>query len=73
MQSVQPHQRPAAILELAGAMIDRTGNLPPMPGIFPDYAAPIVRNRADGGELAMARWGMPSPVFVLEGKKAILA
>lgn len=59
-----------AIRELAGAMIDHTGNLPPMPGIFPDYAAPIVRNGADGRELAMARWGMPSPVFALEGKKA---
>ena len=22
---------------------DRTGNLPPMPGVFPDYPAPIVR------------------------------
>ncbi|MBY0360723.1 MAG: SOS response-associated peptidase [Phreatobacter sp.] len=58
-----------AILELAGAMMDRTGNLPPMPGIFPDYAAPIVRNGNGGRELAMARWGMPSPVFALEGKK----
>lgn len=58
-----------AILELAGAMIDRTGNLPPMPGIFPDYAAPIVRNGNRGRELALARWGMPSPIFALEGKK----
>lgn len=58
-----------AIRELAGAMIDRTGNLPPMPGIFPDYASPIVRNSNGGRELAMARWGMPSPVFALEGKK----
>lgn len=59
-----------AILELAGAMIDRTGNLPPMPGIFPDYSAPIVRNGVDGRELALARWGMPSPAFALEGKNA---
>ena len=58
-----------AILELAGAMMDRTGNLPPMSGIFPDYAAPIVRNGNGGRELALARWGMPSPVFALEGKK----
>ncbi len=58
-----------AILELSVAMIDRTGNLPPIPGIFPDYAAPIVRNGVEGRELAMARWGMPSPVFALEGKK----
>ena len=36
------------------------GNLPPMPGVFPDYKAPIVRNGAEGRELAMARWGMPS-------------
>lgn len=57
-----------AILELARAMVDRTGNLQLMPGIFPDYAAPIVRERADGRELALARWGMPSPAFALEGK-----
>ena len=31
-----------------------------MPGVFPDYKAPIVRNGAEGRELATARWGMPS-------------
>ena len=56
-----------AIRELAGAMRDRTGNLPPLYGIFPDYSAPIVRNQR---ELMMARWGMPSPVFALQGKKS---
>jgi putative SOS response-associated peptidase YedK len=59
----------AAIRQLAQAMADRTGNLPPLPGIFPDYGAPIVREGRDGRELALARWGMPSPVFVLKGKK----
>jgi putative SOS response-associated peptidase YedK len=59
----------AAIRELTRAMEDRTGNLPPLPGIFPDYPAPIVRNGAGGRELAMARWGMPSPVFALKGRK----
>jgi putative SOS response-associated peptidase YedK len=39
---------------------DRTGNLPRMPGIYPDYPAPIVRNGGGGRELTMARWGMPS-------------
>jgi len=39
---------------------DRTGNLPAMPGIYPDYSAPIVRNGGGGRELAIARWGMPS-------------
>jgi putative SOS response-associated peptidase YedK len=48
------------ILQLTRAMVDRTGNLPPMPGVFPDYLAPIVRTGPDGRELAMARWGMPS-------------
>jgi putative SOS response-associated peptidase YedK len=51
-------------------MHDRTGNLPPLPGIFPDYSAPIVRNQPDGRELSMARWGMPSPLFALKGRKS---
>ena len=59
-----------AIRELARALRDMTGNLPLLPGIFPDYAAPIVRNQPDGRELTMARWGMPSPVFALKGKKS---
>jgi putative SOS response-associated peptidase YedK len=50
-------------------MNDRTGNLPPMTGIFPDYAAPIVRNQPDGRELGMVRWGMPSPAIALKDKK----
>ena len=59
-----------AIRALTRAMVDRTGNLPSLPGIFPDYAAPIVRNGADGRELVMARWGMPSPVFALKGRSS---
>ena len=35
-----------AIIEITRAMIDRTGNLPLFPGIFPDYSAPIVRVRS---------------------------
>jgi putative SOS response-associated peptidase YedK len=57
-----------AICEFTGAMRDRTGNLPPMPGVFPDYSAPIVRNQPEGRELTMARWGMPSPIFALKGR-----
>jgi putative SOS response-associated peptidase YedK len=59
-----------AIRELARAMSDRTGNLPLLPGIYPDYRAPIVRNQAEGRELTMARWGMPSPVSALKGRNA---
>lgn len=54
-----------AIRALTGAMLDTTGNLPPLPGIFPDYAAPIVRNTPAGRELAMVRWGMPTPSSIL--------
>jgi hypothetical protein len=40
----------------------QTHNLAPLPGIFPDYMAPIVRNGPDGvRERAMGRWGMPGP------------
>jgi putative SOS response-associated peptidase YedK len=49
-----------AIRALFAVAEDATGNLPPMPGIFPDYPAPIVRNSDGGRELALARWGMPS-------------
>ncbi len=58
-----------AIREAARVMRDRTGNLPSLPGIFPDYGAPIVREGADGREMVVARWGMPSPLFALKGKK----
>lgn len=49
-----------AIRRLFGALNSSVGNLPSMPGIYPDYPAPIVRSAADGREIAMARWGMPS-------------
>jgi putative SOS response-associated peptidase YedK len=58
----------AAIRALFRIARDRIGNLPPMPGIFPDYPAPIVRIGDEGRELGMARWGMPSPVFALKGR-----
>lgn len=45
---------------------DNTGNLPPMPGVFPDYDTPIVRVSPEGREPVLARWGMPSPVFALK-------
>ena len=59
-----------AIRRLFRVDVDHAGNLPPMPGVYPDYAAPIVRNSAAGRELAMARWGMPTPPQFLEGKKS---
>jgi putative SOS response-associated peptidase YedK len=37
------------------------GNLAPMPGVFPDYPAPVVRNAGSEREMIMMRWGMPPP------------
>jgi len=49
-----------AILQFTRALKDSTGNLPPLPGIFPDYKAPVVANKGGIRELCMMRWGMPS-------------
>jgi putative SOS response-associated peptidase YedK len=38
------------------------GNLPPMPSVFPDYPAPVIRNTDIGRELGMMRWGKPALV-----------
>ena len=59
----------AAISDLIKIWRDDTGNLPPLPGIFPDYPAPVVTQEEGARALRMMRWGMPSPAFVLKGKK----
>ena len=47
---------PSAIRDLFRVKRDRTGNLPPMPAIFADQMAPIVRVGADDErELVLAR------------------
>jgi putative SOS response-associated peptidase YedK len=51
----------AAIIALFRVMNRYVGNLPPMPGVFPDYPAPVVRNVGTDRELTMMRWGMPPP------------
>jgi hypothetical protein len=51
----------AAIIALFRVGNRYVGNLPPMPGVLPDYPAPVVRNAGAERELAMMRWGMPPP------------
>jgi putative SOS response-associated peptidase YedK len=51
----------AAIIALFRVMNRYVGNLPPMPGVFPDYPAPVVRNEGGEREMVMMRWGMPPP------------
>jgi putative SOS response-associated peptidase YedK len=58
-----------SVRQLARAIKDITGNQPPLPGVFPDYVAPIVRNNQGSRELASARWGMPSPGIRAPGQK----
>jgi putative SOS response-associated peptidase YedK len=55
----------AAISALFRVINRYVGNLAPMPGVFPDYKAPIIRNGPEGRELAAARWGMPSSQHAL--------
>jgi putative SOS response-associated peptidase YedK len=57
----------AEIARIARVMRDRNNNQPPMPGVYPDYPAPIIIRMPDGSrEMVNARWGMPS------SKKALL-
>lgn len=60
-----------AIRQFVLQLEDRTGNLPQFPAVFPDKTAPIVRNHEAVRELAIARWGMPTPpkyLFTKTGK-----
>ena len=51
----------AAIIGLFRVINRYVGNLPPMPGVFPDYPAPVIRNTDTGREMTTMRWGMPPP------------
>ncbi len=48
----------AAIIALFRVINRYIGNLPPMPGVFPDYR-PRWYNVGADRELALMRWGMP--------------
>ncbi len=51
-------------------LIDDTGNLPILSGIWPDMVAPIIRPAAGKAwRLTQARWGMPTPPVYLAGKR----
>jgi putative SOS response-associated peptidase YedK len=51
----------AAIAALFPVINRYVGNLPAMPGVFPDYPTPVVRNDQGEREMIMMRWGMPPP------------
>ena len=49
---------------------DLNNNQPPLPGVYPDYEAPIVRLENGERIMANARWGLPSPAFALQGRNS---
>lgn len=51
----------AAIAALFRVINRFVGNLEPMPGVFPDYPAPVIRDTRDGRGMTLMRWGMPPP------------
>lgn len=52
---------PDSIRDFVKATRDLTGNAQPLPSIFPDQMAPVVRDGPEGREVVMMRWGMPGP------------
>jgi putative SOS response-associated peptidase YedK len=60
----------ATMRKTFGVARDNAGNLPPLPGIFPDQMAPIVRLADGERELLQMRWGFPPPPKVVRGTKA---
>ncbi|MBI3700587.1 MAG: SOS response-associated peptidase family protein [Afipia sp.] len=54
-----------AIRRLFKVTIDNVGNLPSLPGIYPDYMAPVVHMSNSERALSMMRWGMPTSQKVL--------
>jgi putative SOS response-associated peptidase YedK len=51
----------AAIINLFRVVNRYVGNPPPMPGVFPDYPALVIRNACADHEMGLMRWGTPPP------------
>ena len=45
----------AAIAALFRVVNRYVGNLAPIPGVFPDYPAPVIRNNGTGSEMVLMR------------------
>ena len=58
------------IRQLVKALHDLNNNQPPLPGVYPDYEAPIVRMENGERIMSNARWGLPSPAFALQGRNS---
>ena len=55
------HTTQAMIRRAFNIARDNAGNMPPLPGVFPDQMAPVVRVHDGERELLQMRWGFPPP------------
>lgn len=61
-----------AIIDLVRAMRDLTGNMPPLPAIFPNCRAPVVRVAPDDKwELLMRRWASATKDWQAKGPELL--
>ena len=58
------------VVQLVNAIRDINNNQPPMPSVYPDYVAPIVRMENNQRIVADARWGLPSTAFAMKGRNS---
>jgi hypothetical protein len=62
VQPLLPGQRPAGAPGVDPSHAKLHWKLPPLPAIYPDSMAPVVRQGEDGErKLTLMRWGMPGP------------
>jgi hypothetical protein len=61
VQSLLHHHKPSGDHRALPCPEPYVGNLPPIPGVFPDYPASVIRNTGDGREMTLMRWSMPPP------------
>ena len=64
MQSSKITTNQAATIALFRVINRYVGNLPPMPGVFPDLSRSVIRNTDTGRELVVMRWDIPALVLI---------
>lgn len=58
-----------AIRALFDDLDDQTGNMAPLPAVFPDQMAPVIYNQSARPVMTYMRWGLPTPAFALKNRK----
>jgi len=55
---LQHHNQQSAMLALFRLFNCYVGNLQPIPGVFPDYPAPVIRNAEAATKMTLIGWGI---------------